>query len=172
MKLDESLMIKRYKITRTPLREILLRLQNEGLVNIVPRMGTTVAPLDLSGLRQIVELRKNLEAFAVELAAWRRRDSHLKTLVPIADKYREASNRETVYEAAGNKELASCARRMGILMLRYWYNSGLVEGTLSSNLDSIEKIFKGIEMQDANSAQQAMKAHIEGFIDKLKDLIR
>lgn len=188
MKLDDSLLMKRYKITRTPLREILLRLHNEGFVNIVPRMGTTVAPLDINGLREIVEMRKDLEAFAVKLAARKRKNSHLKTLKKIIDRFRESKNKNhvdfemllrldsefhnTIYEAADNKELTRCASRMRLLMLRYWYDSGFRGMDFLSNFNSLERILEGIENQNGNLAQQATKAHIEDFIDQLKEIIK
>lgn len=188
MKLDDSFLMKRYKITRTPLREILLKLHNEGLVNIVPRMGTTVAPLDLSGLREIIEMRKNLEEFAVTLAAKRRNDSHLKTLRKIIEKFRESRNKDnvdfemllrldsefhnTIYVAADNSELTRCADRIRLLMLRYWYNSGFGGMAYFSDFDSLERIFEGIEVQDGRIAQQATIEHIEGFIHKLKEIIK
>ena len=187
-KLDDSFLMKRYKITRTPLREILIRLQSEGLVNIVPRMGTTVAPLDLGGLREIVEMRKNLDDFAVQLAAKRRKDSHLKTLKKIIDSFRESKNKDnvdyemllrldsefhnTIYEAADNSELTRCAGRMRLLMLRYWYSSGFGGMAYFSNFNSLERILEGIENQDGNLAQKATKEHIEDFIDKLKEIIK
>ena len=88
MRLSDNFLMERFKISRTPLREILLRLHYEGLITIVPRMGTVVAPLEINALREIVELRRELDGFAGELAAKKRSESHLKTLRSIIEKLR------------------------------------------------------------------------------------
>jgi DNA-binding GntR family transcriptional regulator len=45
--LNEKDLMKRYAIGRTPLREILIDLQHDGLIQRFPRSGTIVAPMDL-----------------------------------------------------------------------------------------------------------------------------
>lgn len=188
MKLNDSFLMERFKVTRTPLREILLRLHNEGLVDIVPRMGTIVKPLEINRLREIVEMRKELEEFAAKLAAKKRNESHLSTLRQLIDRYRDAKEKEnidfeylakldtefheTIYAAADNKELTRCANRMRILMLRYWYNAGFGGVEFLSHFNTLELILKGIENQDCKLAQNATREHIEDFINQLKEIIK
>ena len=59
-------------VSRTPLREALLRLERAGLVRAVPRRGWVVAPLSLATIRQLYEARELLELHAVAGAAKRR----------------------------------------------------------------------------------------------------
>lgn len=59
-------------ISRTPLREALLRLRNEGLVEIVPRHGVRVMPVSANDMKEIYEILTALESMAAELAAKRR----------------------------------------------------------------------------------------------------
>ena len=54
---NEKSLMGNYSIGRTPLREVLLRFQGNGLIIRVPRGGTVVAPLDLSNLMHILEAR-------------------------------------------------------------------------------------------------------------------
>lgn len=58
-------------ISRTPVREALVRLEAEGLLRLVPRHGFAVAALDPSTLQEIYEILEGLEAVAVDLAATR-----------------------------------------------------------------------------------------------------
>jgi DNA-binding GntR family transcriptional regulator len=53
-------------ISRTPVREALLMLAAEDLVQLVPKRGAYVAPLSGKDLRELVELRGMLERFAAE----------------------------------------------------------------------------------------------------------
>lgn len=59
-------------ISRTPLREALIRLRNEGMVEIIPRHGVRVLPLSATDMKEIYEILTALESAAAELAARRR----------------------------------------------------------------------------------------------------
>lgn len=68
-------------ISRTPLREAMIRLRNEGLVEIIPRHGIRVLPVSATDMKEIYETLTALEAMAAELAARRRpSDAELKPL--------------------------------------------------------------------------------------------
>jgi DNA-binding GntR family transcriptional regulator len=67
-------------ISRTPVREALVRLEAEGLVRLVPRHGFAVAPLDSVGLQEIYEILEGLETVAVEMAASRATPGQLERL--------------------------------------------------------------------------------------------
>lgn len=56
------------QISRTPVREAILRLEREGLIEIRPRQGTFVAPLDLHRIRELYAIRRLLEGEAARLA--------------------------------------------------------------------------------------------------------
>lgn len=56
-------------MSRTPVREALVRLQQEGLLEIVPRHGVRISALSPSDMREIYEILMSLEPTAVELLA-------------------------------------------------------------------------------------------------------
>jgi DNA-binding GntR family transcriptional regulator len=56
-------------MSRTPLREALVRLQNEKFVQLIPRHGMRVVPLSLQGLRDMYEVLTALELAAIERLA-------------------------------------------------------------------------------------------------------
>ena len=58
-------------VSRTPVREALIRLQNEGLVEIIPRHGVRIVPVAVSDMREIYEVLISLEPRAAELLAAR-----------------------------------------------------------------------------------------------------
>jgi DNA-binding GntR family transcriptional regulator len=59
-------------MSRTPVREALIRLANEGLVEIVPRHGMRVLPVSAADMREIYDILTALEAMAAELVARRK----------------------------------------------------------------------------------------------------
>jgi DNA-binding GntR family transcriptional regulator len=56
-------------MSRTPLREALVRLQNEGFVQLIPRHGMRVVPLSVHDLREMYEVLTSLELTAIERLA-------------------------------------------------------------------------------------------------------
>ena len=59
-------------VSRTPVREALIRLQRDGLVKVVPRHGMRVLPISARDIEEIYQILTSLEALAVELAALRK----------------------------------------------------------------------------------------------------
>ncbi|MBZ9984344.1 MULTISPECIES: GntR family transcriptional regulator [unclassified Mesorhizobium] len=67
--LNEKVLTERFGVSRTPVREALIRLVEDGLVNIYPQSGTFVAPIPISLIPETVVIRKALEGATVEKAA-------------------------------------------------------------------------------------------------------
>jgi DNA-binding GntR family transcriptional regulator len=59
------------EVSRIPLREAFQRLQQDGLVVIVPRQGAIVAPFTVDDVRDLFDVRESLEVLAARLAAER-----------------------------------------------------------------------------------------------------
>ncbi|RYG57959.1 MAG: GntR family transcriptional regulator [Alphaproteobacteria bacterium] len=69
-------------VSRTPVREALIRLEREGLVQVIPRHGMRVLPMSATDMREIYEVLTALESMAVELVATRRpSEAELQPLV-------------------------------------------------------------------------------------------
>jgi DNA-binding GntR family transcriptional regulator len=61
--LNEKDLMEQFGIGRTPLRDVLLKLETEELINALPRHGHMVMPMDVSEVRELVELRRELEGY-------------------------------------------------------------------------------------------------------------
>lgn len=68
-------------MSRTPVREAMLRLQGEGLVEVIPRHGMHVLPVSPLQMREIYEVLTALECMAVELLA--RRHPSAQDIAPL-----------------------------------------------------------------------------------------
>jgi DNA-binding GntR family transcriptional regulator len=115
-------------MSRTPVREALMRLRNEGLVEVIPRHGMRVLPVSPTDMREIYEILTALECLAAELLARRRpSDAELKPLVDASkamdkalkaddlDAWAAADERFHAHfiELAGNRQLQAT-------VLNYW----------------------------------------------------
>ena len=69
-------------MSRTPVREALIRLAKEGLVEVIPRRGMRVLPVSPTDMREIYEILTALESMAAEILATRKPgDAELKPLI-------------------------------------------------------------------------------------------
>ena len=67
--LGEQMLADRYGVSRTPVREALLRLSEERLVDVLPQQGTFVSRLDITLIPEAVVIRQALEGATAQRAA-------------------------------------------------------------------------------------------------------
>ena len=122
----ENGLVSRYQMGKTPIRQALARLAQEGMVRILPRRGYLVAPISIKDVEDIFYLRQLLETDAVRLAAGRVNAEHLRRLDEIcragydpADPDSAAEylriNTEfhvTIAKASGNERLAAIVAQL------------------------------------------------------------
>jgi DNA-binding GntR family transcriptional regulator len=77
--LREQILAERYRVSRSPVRDSLLRLERENLVTVLPRQGYRVNPISISDAEDIFGLRLLIEP-ACAAAAARRDDTALRAL--------------------------------------------------------------------------------------------
>ena len=109
-------------MSRTPVREALVRLQNDGLVEVVPRHGMRVLPVSPQDMREIYEVLTALECMAAEIVARRKPgDAEPQTLTQATADMDEALARDdleawaaaderfhvSLVELSGNRALAN-----------------------------------------------------------------
>ncbi|MGP9568972.1 GntR family transcriptional regulator [Halomonas sp. AOP5-B2-8] len=81
----------RLGMSRTPIREALIRLESEGLVKMTPRRGAYVLPIRLDDMKEIYEILTSLEPdAAASLAARRPTDDELAPLVKATEEMEAA----------------------------------------------------------------------------------
>jgi DNA-binding GntR family transcriptional regulator len=78
--LSENALAAELGVSKTPVREALLRLKMEGLVSILPQRGTVVFDMTADEIREMGELRETLEVTALLLSAERNRDPLIRKL--------------------------------------------------------------------------------------------
>jgi DNA-binding GntR family transcriptional regulator len=80
--LSEKELCKSFKVSRTPLREAIRRLEEMNLVTVIPRYGTYVSQVEINEIRCAFEVKIRLEALAGEVAARRITADKLEELHP------------------------------------------------------------------------------------------
>src|SRR5690606_32776224 len=89
--ISEQSLCERYGVSRTPVREAMLRLAGEGLVNIYPQVGTFVTRIDLEKVREAHFIREALECATARTAAGQATKAHVDQLQDLLQRQRSAA---------------------------------------------------------------------------------
>jgi DNA-binding GntR family transcriptional regulator len=172
---SEAELGNRLGVSRTPVREALFRLRNEGFLDVEPKLGWFVRPIDFAKLEQLYDLRIVLEIASVLRLCARAEDSAeleaLKDiwLVPVAERLTDArqvgANDEqfhaTLVRAAGNSEMArvhwDVTERIRIIRRLDFTRQDRIEATYAEHA----KILRAVIQRKADQATLMLKTHIE-----------
>ena len=162
-------------VSRTPIREAIRKLELEGLVIMIPRKGAAVANITEKDTKDVLEVRRTLEMFAVEVACDRITKEQLAALKEAAKAF-EASKgsndlmriaetdmhfHEIIYEATHNERLVQMLNNLRENMYRYRIeylkDSNYYDGLVREH----KAILEAIESGDKEKAGIYMKNHIE-----------
>lgn len=186
-RLNEKDLMDAYGIGRTPLREIFLHLREEGLIEIIPKVGTHVTRVEIQEIRNVIEVRRWMEQLVGILAAERitaEQLAELKDVIDAVDRLAlddraevDALNRcdirfhNILYQATGNRVLQEILPRMMIKMARFWYYIGFQATELLDHFDDLRGLLTALERRDATGVQRALDIHLDHFVTKVKQQI-
>jgi DNA-binding GntR family transcriptional regulator len=173
-------------VSRTPVREALLRLAAEGLVDTIPKSGTTVARIPLTSLPEAIVVRKALEEVTARAAATHARRSDITSLRAILERQREADaagDRTGFHKAdeAFHAAIAVVGGYPGIWTLvqsvktqidRYRQLTLPQPGRMTRVIREHAAVVAAIEQHDADRAAAAMVEHLDGLRISIDDIRR
>jgi len=176
--LSEAEIALAYGVSRTPVREAILKLSDEGLVEIFPQSGIFVSRIPLAALPEAITIRKALEETTARLAAERATSSQILHLHSILERQREAEavdDREAFHQADElfHATIADVAEYPGIWRLilqvkvhvdRYRRLTLPRQGRIGQVIAEHEAILRAIEAHDPAEARMAMEAHLERLL--------
>ncbi|MFB9266982.1 GntR family transcriptional regulator [Bradyrhizobium erythrophlei] len=164
-----------YGVSRTPVREAILKLSDEGLVEIFPQSGIFVSRIPLAALPEAIIIRKSLEETTTRMATERASASQILNLQSIIQRQREADaagDRDAFHQAdeAFHAAIAEIAGHPGIWKLilqvkvhvdRFRRLTLPQRGRMAEVIAEHEGIVAGIEARDPSAAGAAMARHLE-----------
>jgi len=179
--MKEKDLMEDYNIGRTPLREALINLKNEGFVNIISKQGTFVSPIDIYEFKNIIKIRKNLEKLALELAIDMINSDQLNCLSEILEKIKKIMDKDpynfeeywkyealfhnTIYKSTNNHLLYEFLKKLQLLSIRFWYFLTLNERKKISRkeYDSLLSLYEAIKEKNKLDANKIIIEHIDDF---------
>jgi DNA-binding GntR family transcriptional regulator len=174
-RLSESELAEQIDVSRTPLRQALQRLQHEGLVEAIPKVGWLIPPLDFDTFDELYDFRVLIECYAVRALCNSAREREV--LQPLARIWKvPATERLTdpievgaldeafhlhLVRSIGNRQMLRSYReitqRMRIIRRLDFYKPDRVSATY----DEHAKILTAVQKRRDDEAQRLLRAHIE-----------
>lgn len=176
-RLKEEELVSRFEVSRTPIREALRRLHQEGLVDFVPNQGTYVKAWTAKDLEDIYSLRSVLEGFAARTAAECMSAADIAQLKQLAGTMESAVGsriegfEETlaraniefhniILESAGNDRLAAMVRQVIEIPLTVRTFRHYSEEDLSRSMQHHRDLISALESRNGEWAAGVMHSHV------------
>jgi len=184
-RIDEQALARDFGISRTPLREALKVLQNEGLVKLVPRRGCFVAKLSGQDVDEIYGTIGLLEGACAARAAQAATLADVARLRRVTERMAQAAAERNfkryfdanlaahaaIQQVGGNQWQNNVIQYLRS-MCRLWpyVSIGKLPGRLEESLSEHQELLDAIEAHDAARAEAVMRKHIDNTRAALKRL--
>jgi DNA-binding GntR family transcriptional regulator len=173
-----------YGVSRTPVREAILKLSDEGLVEIFPQSGINVSRISIAALPEAIVVRRALEETTTRMAAERATASQILALHSVVERQREADvayDRDafhqadelfhaTIAEIAGYPGIWKLILQVKVNVDRFRQLTLPQAGRMATVIAEHERILSAIEAHDAGRAAAAMAKHIERLLGDIAAL--
>jgi DNA-binding GntR family transcriptional regulator len=184
--ISEAELARSYGFSRTPVREAVRKLADEGLIEIFPQSGTFAARIPLAALPETIVIRKALEETSARLAAERAQRSQIIALLAQLERQREASRagdrnafhqadeafHGAIAEAAGYRGIWTLVEQVKVQVDRYRRLTLPEEGRMARAIREHADIAAAIESGDGARAAEAMGHHLDGLLADIPNIRR
>lgn len=170
----EEDLANRFGVSRTPIREMLLRLEYEDLVKLVPNRGVFVSELMSKDIEEVIEIRLTLETTAARMAASKLTEQHISELNNISEELDVAVELQDsivsfgadsrlhnlILEAAGNHRAHKIINNLMGQIHRIRFISGHKPGRINTTTSEQKEIIRALLNKDPAKAEEAMRIHL------------
>ena len=174
-KINEEHIAKEIQVSRTPIREALCRLENEGIVKIIPRRGAFVSDLTETNVREILLIREVLEGLVVRLAVENMDAKMLEKLRNAIEKVSSISEKDRnlinytrsevdfhalLLSASNNQMLKNMMEMVNAHLQMIRLRTVVIPERAQKTVKEHQQILNAIEKGDADSAEELMRKHV------------
>ncbi|MFP3543829.1 GntR family transcriptional regulator [Rhizobium sp. SIMBA_035] len=184
--IDEVQLAERFKMSRTPIREALVRLSGEGLIDTLPNRSTMVANIDFLNMHTFFDALVLMYRVTTRLAAQYQRPEDLVAIRAAQARFTAAAEAQdalamiatnaalhaAIAEAGRNPYYISLFNRLldeGRRILRLYYQS-YGDRLPQQFVDEHEDMIAAIEARDIDAADKLAKAHAEQIVAQIQAL--
>lgn len=172
-------------VSRTPIREAIRMLEQEGLAVTVPRKGAEVAKMTLKGMEDVLEIREALDILACQLACVRITEEQL-ALLEEKKKAFEASLKsgnvreiaetdvafhDVIYDATGNPKLVNMLNNLREQIYRYRVEYLKKEENYPRLIKEHNEIYTSLVNRSKEDATVSIREHVINQAIAVKEVI-
>ena len=184
--LSRTELAERFELSQTPVRDALLQLAQEGLVDIFPQHATLVSRIDIASATQAHFLRCAIELEVVRTLALAAAEDtsvlrakltaqiDLQAALAIADTEEFIASDQAfhrlMYEAAGAPDLFELVRRRSGHLDRLRRLDLPSPGKAERVVRDHRAIVAALAARDPEAAQAAMRTHLSGTLGRIEDI--
>jgi len=170
---------KEFGVSSMPIREVLILLETEKLVHIIPNNGIYVTDVSFQELKDVFEVRLFLIGLSGRLAAQRITPEKLSKLKELLEKIKQEKNRRKLIQldaefhdlvncSTKNQTLAETLKRLRNQIGRLWFFAKENDAYSQKIPEDFEELIKALENKEQNKCEQIMKDHAIHFINQIK----
>lgn len=185
-RLMELQLASKLGVSRTPIREAIRMLEQEGLAVTIPRKGAEVAKMTLKDMEDVLEIREALDELAVNLACTRITAGQLARLRRIKEDFAEntksgdikqiaeadVSFHDIIYEATNNPKLVNLLNNLREQIYRYRVEYLKDSRNYPILIAEHEAIVEALEAHDRERVVTAMHKHVSNQAAAVKTIIQ
>ncbi len=183
-RLSENELAARFGVSRTPVREALARLREEGLLRVEPQYGSFVAPISETAVRDAQFIREALECASIRRATERFREDDLVELeakLSGQERARAAADHDaffalddefhhTLCDLSGHTEVWRVSQRAKSHLNRVRRLSLPAPHYLEEMIREHREVVAALERRDADAAERALRHHLRMVLSQLPRL--
>lgn len=170
---------KEFGVSPIPIREVLILLEVEKLVHIIPNNGIYITDVSFQDLKDVFEIRLFLIGLAGRLAAQRITPEELDKLKELNKKIKQEKNRNKLIQldaefhdllnfSTKNQTLAETLQRLRNQIGRLWFFAKENDTYSQEIPEDFENLIMALENKEQNKSEQIMKDHAIHFINQIK----
>lgn len=173
-------------VSRTPIREAIRMLEQEGLAITIPRKGAIVAGMTEKDMQDVLEIREALEELSVQVACDKITDEEVEKLQRNMKNFEHSLKsgdlkkmaqadvefHDVIYQATDNPKLINMLNNLREQMYRYRVEYLKNPQNHEQLLKEHEAIYQGIVEKDKDAVTEMIRRHIRNQVAVVKHMIR
>lgn len=173
-------------VSRTPIREAIRMLEQEGLAVTIPRKGAEVAKMTEKDMEDVLQIREALDELAATIACEQITAEELEHLTDTMYAFEEAIKigeikriaeadvhfHDIIYRATGNPKLVNMLNNLREQMYRYRVEYLKDEKNYPKLIKEHSDIVEGLSQKDKQKVTAVMHKHVENQVTAVKERIR
>ncbi len=180
--LNEAKLAEELQVSRTPIREALIRLSSEKLVTIIPNSGARVSEINLHDFKALIEIRLILERGAVRMAALKANKDQIHRLEKLNMKVKQADYEDLSamlnYDVEFHKIIREIANNiylsdyLSIVMNQFIRIEKIVSYKPVVFQADLPKFIQALKRKDPDQTEKLIEHHLENIVKRVENYIK